>query len=163
MLVKCINKKCSHGWDYRGGSKSYICCPKCSYRFKLQRGIEEHSKTMLTYKHNIPNNMVNIVPKSPLKPKKNEYVKVITKPKTETIEEFKPVTNLCEKHKLSARYDSYEKKWVCQKCIKERIDEAVKKSGIKVTRSTDHLGMVREVREEIVVTQIPFGNKVGVN
>lgn len=66
MLVKCINKKCPHKWDYRGKSKDYICCPKCSYRFKIQRGIEEYNKTMLTYSRNIPDNIVNMVQEEPL-------------------------------------------------------------------------------------------------
>ena len=66
MFVACINKKCPHKWDYKGKSKSYICCPKCSYRFKIQRGIEEIDKTMLTYSHNIPNNISNIVKEEPL-------------------------------------------------------------------------------------------------
>lgn len=165
MLIKCINEKCSHEWDYKGKSTSYICCPKCSYRFKLQRGIEKHSKTMLTYKRNIPDNIVNIVPKIPLKPKKNEYRKVIEKPKTEFIQEiqdYEPVIKLCEKHKRSARYDSTEKKWICKQCINEEIDEAVKKSGINVIPLTDYLGSVREIKESIVISQIPFENKVRV-
>ncbi len=86
MLVKCINKKCPHKWDYKGKSKSYICCPKCSYRFKVHRGIEEHSKSMLTYSHNIPSKKDNIVNIVKEEPKRSEYVKVIEKPKTEFVE-----------------------------------------------------------------------------
>ena len=86
MLVKCINKKCPHKWDYKGKSKSYICCPKCSYRFKIQRGIDEYSKSMLTYSRNIPSKKDNIVNIVKEEPKRKEYVKVIKKPQTEFIE-----------------------------------------------------------------------------
>ena len=84
MLITCINNKCLYEWDYKGKSKGYICCPKCSYRFKIQRGIEnkgetmlKKKETMLTYPHNIHN----------IEPKKKEYVKEIKKPKTEFIKE----------------------------------------------------------------------------
>ena len=60
MLITCINNKCLYEWDYKGKSKTYICCPKCSYRFKIQRGVDNKEKTMLkkeetmlTYSHNI--------------------------------------------------------------------------------------------------------------
>ena len=193
MLIKCINKKCLHKWDYKGKSNSYISCPKCSYRFKIQRGIEEHNKTMLTYPHNIVNN----IPRKIVKEKpKTELSKIIKRPKTEFIEkkkveefdnlsdfnlavletqlknkdknikefkspviEFQPEIKLCEKHKLSAKYDPTEKKWLCKKCLREKIDDSIK---IKVKCLTENLGSVREVRDEVIITPIPFKNKVGV-
>lgn len=68
MEIKCINVKCLWIWDYRGKSNSYICCPKCLYRFKIQRGITNYSENMLSKDNiidNIHNNITNIHSKKP--------------------------------------------------------------------------------------------------
>ena len=172
MKVKCINKKCNHIWDYRGKSKSYICCPKCSYRFKIQRGIEEYSKTMLTYSHNIPNNIVNIVKEELLFERVilNEGMEVLVEKRIakqfkespedldeeiecvmdeEESEEMPTIAvKICEYHGLPARYDSFEKKWVCEECNPIPINKRYK-------LVTDNLWIVKKIKKDIDIRILP--------
>ena len=39
MKVNCTNKKCLHGWDYKGKSKNYISCPSCHFRIMLSKAL----------------------------------------------------------------------------------------------------------------------------
>ncbi len=125
MEVKCINKKCLYKWNYRGKSNNYISCPKCGFRFKLQRAIENYVKKDNIVR-NIVRNIVNI-------PKENPYKKIIEVPKTESVgrldeeeleyQELFPekITKLCEEHNLPAKYNDFDKKWKCKKCIESEM------------------------------------------
>ncbi|KKK54927.1 hypothetical protein LCGC14_3079730 [marine sediment metagenome] len=39
MKVRCTNKKCLHGWNYKGSSKNYITCPSCHFRIMLSKAL----------------------------------------------------------------------------------------------------------------------------
>ena len=173
MLITCINNKCLRKWDYQGKSKSYVCCPTCSYRFKIQRGMEKNDKTMLPYV-NITDNItpkLNIVKEKPNKSEsyQKEEIKEVDnladfnlavldnrlKNKSKGIlevrgspEESPSGIKLCEEHKQSARYDSYYNKWVCGKCIQEKIDNPIKR---KVIRSRGNLQLPIKNEMQILI------------
>lgn len=73
MLVKCINKKCLHSWEYRGKSKEYISCPMCYYRFKINRAIVR-DMPINPIKNEFKATMLNEKPQNHIIPTKKETI-----------------------------------------------------------------------------------------
>jgi len=125
--------------------KDNITCPKCMYKLILGKALaEELSEQKLLVNlpnkkllpNRLPSNLPNFLPTT------NEFERVILAEGMEVLVEkrlakqFKEaqeyldeeiecvieqedpiiVTKLCKDHGLPARYDSLEKKWVCEEC-----------------------------------------------
>lgn len=52
--VECYNVKCRHRWDYKGGSKDRITCPKCLYKLRLYKAKLGYLPTLPTRLPNLP-------------------------------------------------------------------------------------------------------------
>ena len=44
MKIKCTNEKCKHEWDYKGGSRFYVCCPRCRKNININKIVEDEEK-----------------------------------------------------------------------------------------------------------------------
>ena len=144
MEVKCINPKCLHRWNYRGQSKNYICCSKCGYRFKLQRGIENH----VNIPHNIPSNIPHNIVKTP-------YKKTIKEPKKEFVGEIAPTS---KPHIKAPK----------EKVMAVEVSDPMAKDGKRIVMKkykelTSHLGRVEEIKSNPHITEIPFDSIAHLN
>lgn len=123
MKAKCY--KCNWEWNYKGKSTKYLTCPKCLYKLNVQKALGK----LPNIKEKTPTYLPNI-------PKKTPYKKTIEVPKTESVgkldedlneeksyEELFPekIIKLCDEHNLPAKYNDYDKKWKCKKCIESEI------------------------------------------
>jgi len=157
MKVKCINKKCLHEWDYRGQSNNYISCPICHFKFKIQRAINNMLNIPLNIPTNIPTNIPSNIPSNI--PIKRVFINKITPEMFDSNdnEEFEeqeelspePIKKLCSKHNLPARYNDYDKKWICNECDNLPLLRNVKEV-------TSHLGTAKEIKSDVEITGLSY-------
>ncbi len=163
MRVLCY--KCDHSWNYKGKNtegKGYITCSGCYYKIRLDRAIvkglpEQKLLTKLpSFQRELPKELSKIptthYPKIDLKPLEiKRPIKIIEDVEEEEVEQVEEIFidgKACELHRLPATYDSFEMKWVCEKCLEFEIPNA--------KPYENNLGIVRYIQTEKSIKVIPI-------
>lgn len=174
--MKAICYKCNHSWNFKGKIKEnqrYITCSRCYLKIRVDRSIDFSKEETQESLINLPKAPVvkRELPTTYYLPPSINFIEVedgifvekkIAKQFKDAQEETEPNlfqeqeqeiimeigSNLCKEHNLPASYDSYEKKWLCNECIKINVPNAKPR--------TDHLGTVSEVKNNQEIRIIPY-------
>ena len=165
MIALCY--KCGYDWNYKGGQrgKENLSCPKCSYRLRADRTLTEDLHTRQETLHDSPLKLHETPEKihTYIHKKKKLYSPNLLKPieikrPIEIIEDVEEEEfeleeifidgKACELHNLPATYDSFDRKWVCEKCLEFEIPNA--------KPHEKNLGIVTYIQKEKSIKVIPL-------
>ena len=164
MEIRCTNKKCLHEWNYKGSlsdGKDYVTCSICRYKSMLKKAIS--GKKDVPFPSKFTNKSTDLLTDSltyskekPQTEEEEEYDEELDEDKFEEQEELfqEPKRKLCSKHNLPANYNNYNKKWLCEECIKSEIKKNI--TNKKYKEVTSHLRTVSEIKSDLEIKQIPF-------